>query len=71
MLEGDMAIGALMLARLVVSQTVLAIIAAAAGLGVVLLAFSVVSVGRRRQSIGEFRRRLRPGLAGRAHPHGI
>ena len=42
-----MAIGALMLARLVVSQTVLAIIAAAAGLGVVLLAFSVVGVGRR------------------------
>ena len=49
-----MAIGALILGRLVLSQTVLAIIAAAAGLGVVLLALSVVSVGRRtRRREGE------------------
>jgi diguanylate cyclase (GGDEF)-like protein len=49
-----MAIGTLILARLVVSQTVLAIIAGAAGLGVVLLALSVVSVGRRaRRREGE------------------
>ena len=54
MLPGDMAIGALILGRLVLSQTVLAIIAAAAGLGVVLLALTVVSVGRRaRRREGE------------------
>jgi diguanylate cyclase (GGDEF)-like protein len=54
MLSGEMVIGTLILARLVVSQTVLAIIAVAAGVGVVLLALSVVSLGRRaRRREGE------------------
>ncbi|MGZ4462304.1 MAG: diguanylate cyclase [Gaiellaceae bacterium] len=54
MLPGDMAIGALILGRLALSHTVLAIIAVAAGLGVVLLALSVASVGRRaRRREGE------------------
>ncbi|MGZ4410829.1 MAG: diguanylate cyclase [Gaiellaceae bacterium] len=54
MLPGEMAIGALILGRLALSHTVLAIIAVAAGLGVVLLALSIASVGRRaRRREGE------------------
>jgi diguanylate cyclase (GGDEF)-like protein len=54
MLSGEMAIGTLILAKLAVSHTVLAIVAVAAGLGVVLLALSVVSLGRRaRRREGE------------------
>ena len=54
MISSSTALSELLLSRLVLSQTVLAAVAVAAGLGVALLAASVVSIGRRaRRREGE------------------